>query len=60
MALTKADIDVYKRQVEALLALTGEPEAFTFVAAVHPALHPGQSARLDRNGATVGLSLIHI
>jgi len=41
-------------------AAPDEPEAFTFTAAVHPALHPGQSARLERNGATVGwLGALH-
>ena len=53
LAARPLDFFDLKSEVEALLALTGEPEAFTFVAAVHPALHPGQSARLDRNGAPV-------
>lgn len=49
-----------KADVEALLALTGEPEQLTFVAAVHPALHPGQSARIDRAGTPVGwLGALH-
>jgi phenylalanyl-tRNA synthetase beta chain len=49
-----------KADVEALLALTGEPEAFAFVAAPHPALHPGQSARIERAGAMVGwLGTLH-
>jgi len=49
-----------KSDVEALLALTGEPEAFTFTAAIHPALHPGQSARIDREGVHVGwLGALH-
>ena len=55
-----ADFFDLKADVEALLALTGEPEAFTFVAAAHPALHPGQSARLDRAGEPVGwLGALH-
>ncbi len=55
-----ADFFDLKADVEALLALTGEPEAFTFVAATHPALHPGQSARIDRAGAAVGwLGTLH-
>jgi phenylalanyl-tRNA synthetase beta chain len=33
-----------KGDVEALLALNGRLETFVFEAAVHPALHPGQSA----------------
>ncbi len=49
-----------KSDVEALLALTGEPDAFAFVAAAHPALHPGQSARIDRAGAPLGwLGALH-
>ncbi len=49
-----------KADVEALLALTGEPEACAFVAAAHPALHPGQSARIDRAGAPLGwLGALH-
>ncbi len=49
-----------KADVEALLTLTGEPEAFVFAAAVHPALHPGQSARIDRAGQPVGwLGALH-
>ena len=41
-------VDFYdmKVDVEALLALTGNASAFTFVAAEHPALHPGQSAQI--------------
>ncbi|MDS4029378.1 MAG: phenylalanine--tRNA ligase subunit beta [Candidatus Contendobacter sp.] len=49
-----------KADVEALLALSGEPEAFVFVAVPHPALHPGQSARIERAGAAVGwLGALH-
>ncbi len=49
-----------KADVEALLTLTGEPEAFVFVAAAHPALHPGQSARIERAGAVMGwLGALH-
>jgi phenylalanyl-tRNA synthetase beta chain len=49
-----------KGDVAALLALTGEPEAFTFVAASHPALHPGQSAHIERNGVVAGwLGTLH-
>ncbi|MDS4068548.1 MAG: phenylalanine--tRNA ligase subunit beta [Candidatus Competibacter sp.] len=49
-----------KADVEALLVLTGEPEAFVFVAAAHPALHPGQSARIERAGEPVGwLGALH-
>jgi len=55
-----ADFFDLKADVEALLALTGEPEAFAFVAAAHPALHPGQSARIDRAGKPAGwLGALH-
>jgi phenylalanyl-tRNA synthetase beta chain len=49
-------IDFYdvKADVEALLRLTGEPDGFRFQAEEHPALHPGQSARIIRNGNPVG------
>ena len=60
--LSKRPLDFFdlKADVEALLALTGEPEAFSYVAAQHPALHPGQSARIERAGATVGwLGALH-
>jgi phenylalanyl-tRNA synthetase beta chain len=43
--------------------LTGEktgPPGFSFTAATHPALHPGQTARIERNGVTVGwLGALH-
>ncbi|MDQ5908559.1 MAG: phenylalanyl-tRNA synthetase beta chain [Pseudomonadota bacterium] len=55
-----ADFFDLKADVEALLALTGELEAFTFVADAHPALHPGQCARIDRGGEPVGwLGTLH-
>ena len=43
-----------KADVEALLALTGESANFNFVAATHPALHPGQSAQVQRHGQALG------
>jgi phenylalanyl-tRNA synthetase beta chain len=43
-----------KGDVEALLALTGEAERFRFVAERHPALHPGQSARIYREDEPAG------
>ena len=49
-----------KGDLEGVLALTGRPEAFSFVADRHPALHPGQSARIDLDGAAVGwLGALH-
>ncbi len=49
-------VDFYdlKSDVDALLALTGDAGAFAFVAAGHPALHPGQSARIQRGEDLVG------
>ncbi|TNF54506.1 MAG: phenylalanine--tRNA ligase subunit beta, partial [Gammaproteobacteria bacterium] len=37
-----------KADVEALLGLTGAPSAFRFLPVEHPALHPGQAARIER------------
>ena len=51
-----AKVDFYdvKADVEALLALTGAQEEFRFIAEPHPALHPGQSARIYRGERPVG------
>jgi phenylalanyl-tRNA synthetase beta chain len=43
-----------KGDVEALLALNHRREEFGFEPAQHPALHPGQTARIVRAGAAVG------
>ncbi len=49
-----------KADVEALLGFAGAGEAFTFVPGSHPALHPGQTARIERDGKEVGyLGAIH-
>jgi len=49
-----------KADVEALLAAGGQAQRYRFVAAEHPALHPGQSARIDCDGEPVGwLGLLH-
>ena len=55
-ASSNSAIDFYdvKADVESLLALTGRPEEFSFVPATHPALHPGQCARIERLGQPVG------
>ncbi len=52
---TATDFYDLKADVEALLALTGAGEQFRFVPDAHPALHPGQTARIERAGVTVGL-----
>lgn len=54
MSTRELDFFDLKGDVEALLALTGQPEAFAFVAAGHPALHPGQAARIEREDSFVG------
>ncbi|MGD8568920.1 MAG: phenylalanine--tRNA ligase subunit beta [Gammaproteobacteria bacterium] len=45
------DIDFYdiKSDVEAILALTGQPASFIFRADKHPVLHPGQTAKIVRH-----------
>lgn len=43
-----------KADVEAVLGFAGALDAFTFVPASHPALHPGQTARIEREGRLVG------
>ena len=43
-----------KGVVESVLALGGRGEDFRFVAAEHPALHPGQSARIELDGEAAG------
>ncbi len=53
---TERAVDFFdiKGDVEAVLATTGEAELYTFVAEAHPALHPGQSAAIFKNGKCVG------
>jgi phenylalanyl-tRNA synthetase beta chain len=52
----KRTVDFFdlKADVEALLSLTAQPDAFIFKATRHPALHPGQTALIERNGRSVG------
>jgi phenylalanyl-tRNA synthetase beta chain len=52
----RAAVDFFdvKADVEALLRTTGDASAFRFVGEAHPALHPGQSARVIRDGRPVG------
>jgi phenylalanyl-tRNA synthetase beta chain len=59
-AARPADFYDVKADVEAVLALTGAGEAFELVPGAHPALHPGQSARIERAGELVGwLGMVH-
>ncbi|QHF29312.1 MULTISPECIES: phenylalanine--tRNA ligase subunit beta [Pseudomonas] len=49
-----------KADVEALLGFSGSLAEFSFVPGKHPALHPGQTARIERDGREVGyLGAIH-
>jgi len=50
----KTDFFDVKSDVEALLSLSGRGEAFTFSRGGHEALHPGQGAAIELDGATVG------
>ncbi|NKI45790.1 phenylalanine--tRNA ligase subunit beta [Pseudomonas fluorescens] len=43
-----------KADVEAVLGFAGALDAFTFAPGCHPALHPGQTARIEREGRLVG------
>lgn len=51
----RSNVDFYdlKGDVEALIALTAD-SGFSFTADSHPALHPGQCARLGRHGEAIG------
>lgn len=49
-----------KADVEAVLGFAGALDDFRFVPGKHPALHPGQTARIERNGREVGyLGALH-
>jgi phenylalanyl-tRNA synthetase beta chain len=49
-----------KGDVEAILALTGDAASFRFIAGEHPALHPRQAARIEREGRTEGwMGMLH-
>ena len=52
----KDKVDFYdiKGDIEGLTGLTGLQHTFSFNAATHPALHPGQCAQLTRNGEAIG------
>lgn len=55
-SISERNVDFYdaKGDVEALLAVTSAPAEFSFDKAEHPALHPGQTAAIRRNGQQVG------
>ena len=51
-------VDFYdlKADVEALLGYAGGGNEFQFLVGEHPALHPGQTARIERSGNLVGFA----
>jgi phenylalanyl-tRNA synthetase beta chain len=55
MKARPADFYGAKADLEAVLGLTGRPDQFRFTAAEHPALHPGQAARIVDGGRAIGL-----
>ncbi len=61
-AQSRETVDFFdvKADVEAVLGFAGALDAFTFVPGQHPALHPGQTARIERDGQEVGyLGALH-
>ncbi len=54
---TAANADLFdiKSDLSAMLAMAGVSAAFDFVATTHPALQPGQSASVVKDGIEVGL-----
>jgi phenylalanyl-tRNA synthetase beta chain len=56
----KIDFFDIKGDLESIFELTAESDTFSFKPANHPALHPGQSAEICRNGESLGyLGLLH-
>lgn len=56
----KVDFFDLKGDLEALLSLVDPQGGFGFEAAEHPVLHPGQSARVLRDGAAIGwIGMLH-
>jgi phenylalanyl-tRNA synthetase beta chain len=51
---TEVDFFDVRADLEALFRATGAAEGFRFVPGQHPALHPGQAARILRDGQPVG------
>jgi phenylalanyl-tRNA synthetase beta chain len=56
----KVDFFDLKGDVEALLQITGHGDEFSFIPTTHPALHSGQSARIEKAGKIIGfLGALH-
>lgn len=53
-AVRPVDFFDLKADVEAMLAVSGLDTVVRFVAAAHPSLHPGQSARIEVDGTVLG------
>ncbi|WAJ35846.1 phenylalanine--tRNA ligase subunit beta [Pseudomonas sp. GOM7] len=55
-ANSRESVDFYdlKADVEALLGYAGAADAFSFLPGEHAVLHPGQTARIEREGHLVG------
>ncbi len=53
-AARELDFFDIKGDVEALIQQTVDAESFSFVEALHPAFHPGQSAQILRDGKVIG------
>ncbi len=51
----KVDFYDIKGDVDALLAMSGKQQAYTFSPVEHSALHPGQAASISVNGSQVGV-----
>jgi phenylalanyl-tRNA synthetase beta chain len=57
---TSSDFFDVKADVEAIFKLTGMLEKLRFIAAEHPALRPGQTARVELGGKNIGwLGALH-
>ncbi len=55
-----ADFFDLKADLEAILRMTGSHEEYEFISGEHPSLHPGQSAKILRNGEHVGwIGMLH-
>jgi phenylalanyl-tRNA synthetase beta chain len=54
-ASEKIDFYDIKGDVESLLSMSGQADAFSFESASHPALHPGQTASIVYAGEVVGI-----
>ncbi|OLQ88157.1 phenylalanine--tRNA ligase subunit beta [Vibrio panuliri] len=55
MATATVDFFDLKADLEAVLELSANEKAYSFVAAKHPALHPGQSAAIVLDGKEIGV-----